>query len=111
MAERTKFETFAGFAIRAGKLIRGANAIESTRKRIYSLWLCESASGNTKKQAEHLAASRGVPLYESRGLVLADLVHKENCKLVAFADKSLSEVAEATAGEHFLKLRNAIGGV
>lgn len=108
--EKTKFETYAGFAIRAGKFVRGVNAIEVSHKRLYSLWLCASAAENTKKQAVQLAAKRRLPLYEVRGVPLAELVHKENCKLAAFADRSLSEAAERSLDEHFVKL-NAIGGV
>ena len=95
--ERTKFETYAGFAIRAGKLVRGTNAIKATRKRIYSLFLCGTAAENTRKEAFSIARKTGAPLYVSRELVLAEAVHKENCKLVAFLDRSLSEAAERSA--------------
>ena len=109
--ERTKFETYAGFAIRAGRLLRGANVIEGTRKHIYSIWVCESASENTVRQAKQIAERRNVPLYRTVGVTLEELVHRDNCKMAAFADESLSRAAEEHADEHFLKLRNSIGGV
>lgn len=108
--ERTKFETYAGFAIRAGKLVRGANAVRATKKRIWSVFLCGTASPNTRKEAESVARKYGVPLYMTQGLLLADAVHKENCKIVAFLDQHLSDAAIRTADEHFIRV-NTIGGV
>ena len=108
--ERTKFETFAGFAIRAGKLVRGTNAVRATRKRIWSLFVCGTAAENTKKEALSLSSKFGAPLFGTKDLVLAELVHKENCKLVAFLDKNLSDAAIRTLDEHFIRI-NTIGGV
>lgn len=108
--ERTKFETYAGFAIRAGKLVRGTNAIKATRKRIWSLFLCGTASENTRKEAVSIAKKTGAPLFVIEGLTIADAVHKENCKLVAFLDKNLSDAAVQNVDEHFKRV-NTIGGV
>ena len=46
----------------------------------------------------------------TEGLTIADAVHKENCKLVAFLDKNLSDAAVQNVDEHFKRV-NTIGGV
>ena len=87
--QRSKALTYLGFAKRSGNLRTGVNAI-STLKRASLLILCASASANTEKDAQKLAAKLGCPLLRSAALVEA-ITGKENCKLLAVTEENLAK--------------------
>lgn len=86
---KSKAQTFIGFAIRKRALVAGTNAVEATKTPIYLMLVCQSASDNTKKEAQKLANKKRCPLYESHTL-LETITGKENCKVAAVCDKELS---------------------
>ena len=61
MENKTKAETYIGFAMRAGKFRIGTNAV-LTLKRMDLLIVCKSASDNTKKHAQKIAREYNGPL-------------------------------------------------
>ena len=87
---KTKAETFIGFAMRTGKFRIGTNAA-ATLKRANLVIVCNSASENTKKEAEKLARKFRCSLIEPVTVTLEELTHRENAKVMAIADKKLSE--------------------
>ena len=87
---KSKAETFIGFAMRARKFRIGVNAC-MTLKRASLVIVCRSASDNTKKDAEKLAKKFKCPLIEPVTKTLDDLTHRENAKVMAISDKELSE--------------------
>lgn len=88
--DKTKAETFIGFAMRTGNFRIGANAA-ATLKRASLMIVCRTASENTKKDAEKLAKKFKCPLIEPVTKTLDDLTHRENAKVMAISDKKLSE--------------------
>lgn len=101
--QRSKAESYIGFCRKAGKLTCGANAIEVQKKGIYLLLLCQSASENTKKNAQRLALKFGCTLLVSEGKRLEQLVGKENCKLAAVRDEGLAKAILSCAEDEFIK--------
>ncbi len=89
MENKTKAETFIGFAMRAGKFRIGANAVQ-TLKRAELMIVCSTASENTKKQAISQANKFHCPIIESI-IPLENLTHRENSKVMAITDKSLTK--------------------
>jgi hypothetical protein len=89
LENKTKAQTFIGFAIRAGKYRIGANSVE-TLKRAELMIVCLTASENTKKQAISQANKFHCPIIETK-IPLEDLTHRENAKVMAITDKSLSK--------------------
>ena len=87
--DKSKAETFIGFAMRTGNFRIGANAA-ATLKRANLMIVCSSASENTKKEAEKLAKKFKCPLIEPTVKTLEEITHRENAKVMAIADKSLS---------------------
>ena len=87
--DKSKAETFIGFAMRTGNFRIGANAA-ATLKRANLMIVCSSASENTKKEAEKLAKKFKCPLIEPTGKTLEEITHRENAKVMAIADKNLS---------------------
>jgi CO dehydrogenase/acetyl-CoA synthase epsilon subunit len=89
LENKSKAETFIGFAIRTGKFRIGTNAVQ-TLKRAYLMIVCSSASQNTKEQAEKIAKKFHCQLIETASATLEQLTHRENAKVMAIADKNLS---------------------
>ncbi len=87
--QKSKVETFIGFAMRTGNYRIGANAV-ATLKRVNVMFVCKSASENTKKDALKLSNKFHCPLVETVSKTLEEITHRENGKVMAIADKKLS---------------------
>lgn len=99
--QRSKDFTFIGFAIKARKVIYGANTIEGNRNRKYIMFICESASENTKKLIQSLALKNRTILVQTKGILLEDIVNKINCKTAAIIDKQLGEAVLTNLSANF----------
>ncbi|MCL2846925.1 MAG: hypothetical protein FWE38_04510 [Firmicutes bacterium] len=90
MDSNQKMKGYIGLAIRAGKVVFGADNIIEWRKKNYGIIMCDSASDNTKKRIHDFAASRNLSVHVlPPGLSLVELVHREKVKVIAFTNKSL----------------------
>ncbi|MBR1971229.1 MAG: hypothetical protein IKA18_01535 [Clostridia bacterium] len=98
--QRSKVETFIGFSIRAKKLIAGANAIRES-KGLYLMFVCNTASENSQKDALKIARSKEIPLVLVKNGTAEDLVLRANCKMFAIADKDLAKAIESNLDENF----------
>ena len=101
METKTKAETFIGFAMRTGKFRIGANAA-ATLKKASLMIVCNTASENTKKDAEKLAKKFHCPLLEPTEKTLGQMTHRENAKVMAIADKELSKAILDNSGKDFI---------
>lgn len=99
--EKSKAETFVGFAMRTGNFRIGANAA-ATLKRANLMIVCFSASENTKKEAEKLAKKFRCPLIEPTKKTLEEITHRENAKVMAIADKNLSDAIMQNLEKDFI---------
>ena len=97
--QRSKIESYLGFAKKSGNLRAGVNAIAALRSADL-LIICASASENTKKEAMKLAAKFGCPLIESK-IPAEKLAGKENCKLLAVTEKNLARAVSDNIDENF----------
>ena len=100
--QRSKIETFIGFAIRKGRAKLGVNA-SATAKKVYVFALCKTASENTAKGAVKLAKKYGAKLIVSTKKSIEEIVSKENCKVVAICDKDLAKAIIDNIGEDFIE--------
>ncbi len=99
MTNRSKVETFIGFAIRSRSLYTGSNTIATLRKA-YLVIVCDSAAEGTKKTALSYANKFKCPLMISK-LLLEDIVLKENCKIVAITDENLAKAIIDNKNDNF----------
>ena len=88
--ERSKGETYIGFALRARKCKIGVNAC-ATLKRAKLVIVCKTAGESTFKEAKKLAAKFSCPLLTAKEKPLAEIAHKENAKVMAITDAALSK--------------------
>ena len=104
MENKTKAQTFIGFAIRARKCKIGTNAV-ATLKKANLVIVCHTAADNTKKEADKLAKKFKCPIIETVGVRLEEITHKENAKVMAIADRELS-LAILNNSENDFNVRN-----
>ena len=89
MENKSKAQTYIGFVLRMGKFRIGTNAVQ-TLKSAQLMIVCCSASDNTKKQADKIAKKFHCPIIETVSSTLEQFTHRENAKVMAITDKSLS---------------------
>ena len=100
MERKSKAETFVGFVVRARKCKIGFNAC-ATLKKADLMIVCKTASLNSKKEALSLSKKLKCELISFNDQTLEELTHKENAKVMAVVDKSLSEAIKKEAQNEF----------
>ena len=100
--EKSKAETFVGFAIRSGKYKIGFNACQ-TLKRANLLIVCNTASENSKKEAISLSKKLKCQLVESVIFTLSQLTHRENAKIMAITDTKLAQAILSQTENDFIE--------
>ena len=101
MENKTKAQTFIGFAIRAKKYRIGMNAVQ-TLKRIELIIICRSASENTKKEAKKVAKKYNCTLIESTMQDLEQITFTPNAKVMAITDKALAKAILENIASEFI---------
>jgi len=93
-----KIETMIGFAIKAGKIIFGAERIvlNKTAKLII---ICASLADNSKKKLlEKLSKKQQVIISKN---LLEDIVFKTNCKAIAISDTNFVKAILQSLDENY----------
>ena len=105
---KSKAESYIGFCIKAGKLTCGFNAVESPKKEVYLLLLCDTASANGKKSAEKLQKRFGCEMLLFCGKTLEEVTGKTGCKLAAVREQNLAKAILSVEDENFRKYSGGI---
>ena len=100
-AKNSKVQTFLGFAIKARKYRVGLNTI-ATLKNVNLLVICKTISENSKKEAEKLAKKFKCPLLETKDVMLSELIHIEDTKIMAITDKNLANAVIENSEKDFI---------
>lgn len=96
-----KAETYIGFAIKAGKLIRGSGAVENIKKTVYLIIADFNASDNTKKLIIKYKNRFSCPLmYFKEGFEKA--VNRAGCKVAAVLDENLARAILDNRGDNVI---------
>lgn len=101
MENKSKAETFIGFAIRARKHKIGVNAV-STLKKANLIVVCRTASENTVSDAEKLRKKFRCPMLITKEKTLGEMVHRENAKVMAIADAALAKAIIDNSEKDFI---------
>lgn len=100
---KSKADVYIGFCIRAGKLTCGFNAVETLKKDVFLLLLCDTATENGKKSAEKLRRRFGCEMLLVSGRELGEVVHRPGCKLAAVREQNLAKAILSVEDENFRK--------
>lgn len=106
MENKTKAETFIGFAVRAGKFRSGTNTL-STLKKAYVILVCESAAENTLNVARKYGNKYRCAVLITKGVFLSEIAHKDGIKIAAVTDLPLAKAIIDNAVPNFTELSAA----
>lgn len=93
--QKSKVESYIGFAIKAGKAVFGYNAIVITKAKKYLLICCNTASHNSIDKIVKLAHKEQCPLAMLYQGSLEQITGKPNCKVLAICDKNFATVLQS----------------
>lgn len=93
-------DALIGFAVKAGKVLYGADTIETAKKPIYLIILCNTAAENTRKKVLRLAETKKIPVAESLG-ELQHAVARANCKAIAVTDRQMASAMRGFLGQNY----------
>ena len=105
---RSKAESYIGFCLKAGKLTCGFNAIETLKKSVFLLLLCDTVSENGKKSAEKLRRKFGCEMLLVCNRTLGEVTGRPGCKLAAVRDQNLAKAILSVEDENFRKYSGGI---
>ncbi len=103
MENKSRAETFIGFAVRAGKFRSGQNTL-ATLKKAYLIIVCETAAENTVKTALKYGAKYRSRVFKTCGTALSDLAHKDGIKIAAITDNSLAKAVIDSAAPQLTEI-------
>ena len=106
---KSKIETYLGFAVKSGNIILGIDSIEYTKKRIYCIIICNTASKNLEKDVFKISDKHRVPIVRVSQGTLGDVLYKENCKVAAITDKQLSKAILENIDSMYMLVKNISG--
>ncbi len=104
--QKSKVLTYIGFAKRSGNLRTGVNAI-STLRSVNLLIICATASQNTQKDADKIAARFNCPLIRTN-IPAEEISGKDNCKLMAVTDFNLADAILNNLDDNFTLISGGI---
>ena len=102
LENKSKAETYIGFAIRKGSYKIGVNAI-NTIKKAQLLIICSSAGEDTQNKSKKFARKWGCKILQIKK-PLKEVVFRENAKLMAITDKVLAEAILENINNEFIEV-------
>lgn len=93
--QKSKIESYIGFAIKAGKAVMGYNAIVTAKAKKYLLICCRTASYNAIDKIKKLAHKQQCMLAMLYKGSLEEITGKKNCKVIAICDKNFAAALQA----------------
>ncbi len=90
MENKTKAQTFLGFCIRSNKYRVGLNSLK-TLKKISLVIICESTQKSTREKAMSIAKKFNCKALSTNGVLLENMIYKENAKVMAVTDDALAK--------------------
>ncbi len=100
MENKSKAETFIGFAVRAGKMRTGLNTL-STLKRAYLIIVCHTAAEATIESAVKYAEKYKCAAFKTSVKPLEDYIYKQGVKIAAVTDRGLAKAISENSGTEF----------
>ncbi|MFR6640555.1 MAG: hypothetical protein ACLUSP_03820 [Christensenellales bacterium] len=84
-----KTAALIGFAIKAGKVVFGTDAVLRYRKKMPLIVLCHTLADNAAGKITRYAERSTVVVSEQNDV--ASLTHRQGCKAIAITDKQMSK--------------------
>ena len=80
-----------GFSIKSGKVVFGLDKLQEYFKPVRLVIVCSTVAENTYKKLKTLCEYNKWKMVQlNEGIVLGSVIGRDNCKVLAMTDKSLS---------------------
>lgn len=86
-----KIISYIGFAIKSNSVIAGQTPIKRSKKKIYLILVCNTASENLKNLAKNIANKQESCEVICTNVLLSDLTNIKDIKIIALTDENLSK--------------------
>ncbi len=86
-----KIEKYLGFCKKSNTIIYGFDNIKKEKKQIFFVLLCSSANEKLKTQINHICETRKIKLKVLKDVTIDDILHTNNCKVIALTNENLSK--------------------
>lgn len=87
---KSKIETYLGFCVRSGKIVYGADNVETQKRGVKLLIIDEAISPNSLKVIIKSQSRFACPLILAQEGVLGEYLHKPAVKAVAIKEENLA---------------------
>lgn len=85
-----KIKSYLGFAIRSGNVIFGSDKLFDTTKKSKLVIICSTQNEKVTNKVLKYCDEREIKSIRLDNLILADLVGRDNCKVIGVLDYSLA---------------------
>jgi hypothetical protein len=85
-----KVATYLGFALKSNKVIFGFDNLKVYNKKLYLIITCCSANEKYITFAKEKKLETKCDVYKTNNIILDDLIHKSNCKIIGVKSKDLA---------------------
>lgn len=105
--QKDKVDSLIGFAVKAGKLLYGADTLETTNRPMYLIIQCSTVAENTRKKVCQLAREKNIPLLQAKN-ELQYAVSRKNCKVIAVTDKQMASAMCGFCGQNYTLISSEV---
>lgn len=91
MLNINKISTYAGFAIKSGKVVFGYDNLITSKKNIKLVLICSSINDKMYNKIQGYCDGKHIKYYKFDNEILSDIIHRDNCKMLGITDESLSK--------------------
>ena len=85
-----KISTYIAFSIRSGKIIFGVDNLMVTKKLPIVVIICSTQNEKVTNKIINFCNNYGIKYIKLKDLVLADIIGRDNCKVIGLLDNNLS---------------------
>ncbi len=87
-----KVSTYLGFAQKSNSIIYGIDNLKLYTKKLYLVIVCHTANDKYITVAKNLvAANKNCKAFVTKQATLAELLNKDNCKIIGIKNHSLAQ--------------------
>ena len=98
---KDKIETYIGFCIKGRKAVIGINALETYKKKLYCIFVCNTLTENSTNQVKKINGKFNVPIIKVCGKTLEKVSFLQGCKVLALTDIELSKAVMENLNENY----------
>lgn len=86
-----KVKSYLGFSIKSGKVIFGSDKLFVAKKLPSLVLICSTQNEKVASKVIRFCKNNNIKVIQMTDIVLADLIARDNCKVIGILDNSLAK--------------------